>query len=155
VERSTDGRSFKPIGTVKARGNTGIDNTYEFPDREGLGLSVKMLYYRIRQVDLDGKAAYSGVIPIPVKAQQPVVSVYPNPFNETLNLLISTPQQPAESDQLYLYTMDGRLIYSRKLSNRQNNAPMPLLDLPKLVSGSYVLKLNLNGIVESIVIVKQ
>ncbi|MBO9563926.1 MAG: T9SS type A sorting domain-containing protein [Niastella sp.] len=155
VERSTDGRSYKAIGTLPALGNTGRENLYEFPDHEGLRLTVKNLYYRIRQVDLDGRATNSSVVTIPVNAPPMLVKLYPNPFSQTLNILISTQQPPTPKDHMFLYSMDGKLIYSRSLASRQNNVPIQLSDLPSLLPGSYVLKTSLNGAVESMVIVKQ
>ena len=58
VQRSADGKAFQRIGTVAAAGNSTSARTYNYLDTAApAGTS----YYRLRQVDRDGTAAYSPV----------------------------------------------------------------------------------------------
>ncbi len=75
VERSADGVDFKPIGTVKALGNSGL-LSYQHTDAtplKGVG------YYRLRIEDLDGSHAYSRIISVTTGGQATAVVLYPNP----------------------------------------------------------------------------
>jgi hypothetical protein len=58
VERSEDGRTWRTIGNVKAVGNSTNVQNYSYTDRITLN---SIAYYRIRQVDSDGKFTYTDV----------------------------------------------------------------------------------------------
>ena len=80
IQRSLDGREFASVGTVKACGSSSQPTTYAFCDRAFLAAA---LYYRLRQVDIDGQAAYSPVVTI--AGDQADVTLYPNPVQTTLH----------------------------------------------------------------------
>jgi hypothetical protein len=75
VERSTDGVAFAAIGMVAAAGTTATARTYALRDAV-LPAGAAVLYYRLRQVDLDGTAHYS---PVRSVALASGLSLYPNP----------------------------------------------------------------------------
>ncbi|MBD2768107.1 hypothetical protein IC235_09415 [Hymenobacter sp. BT664] len=77
VERSLDGRTFDRIGRVAAQGNNTRAVRYEFTDPELSDAPARLLYYRLRQEDLDGTATYS---PVRTLANQPAGgTLFPNP----------------------------------------------------------------------------
>ena len=51
IERSTNGKIWSEIGTVKSAGNSEIELTYKFIDYD---FSSKINYYRLKQTDFDG-----------------------------------------------------------------------------------------------------
>jgi len=75
VERSADGVAFAAIGTVAAAGTTATARTYALRDA-ALPAGAAVLYYRLRQLDLDGTAHYSPVRSVAVAGG---LSLYPNP----------------------------------------------------------------------------
>lgn len=156
VERSLNGRDFEQIGSVTAAGNSSQTSTYQWLDKDALQLNTLVIYYRLRQADLDGKFTYSNIIMFRIgKDNGQVVKVYPNPFSQNITVQISTETSAVASDLLELYSVNGVLIYRKSLANRQNNVPIVLNDLPPLASGTYILHTNLNGINNSIKIIKQ
>ena len=58
VQRSEDGNKWTIIGQVAGAGNSTSVNTYSYTDKNA---TTAVLYYRIRQVDLDGKATLTVV----------------------------------------------------------------------------------------------
>ncbi len=56
IEHSSTGFDFKKIGQIKGNGTTLLGATYSY---EHTTPSVKNNYYRLKQVDFDGKYAYS------------------------------------------------------------------------------------------------
>lgn len=56
IERSTDAKTFKEIGTVRAAGNSLETLDYSFADESPL---AGVAYYRLRQVDNNGNASLS------------------------------------------------------------------------------------------------
>ncbi|MGI4969421.1 MAG: T9SS type A sorting domain-containing protein, partial [Janthinobacterium lividum] len=79
VQRSADGRTFADVQRVAAQGSTTSRHDYAALDATPLaGLS----YYRLRQVDSDGQAAYSSVVAVRFEGEQPATPLllaYPNP----------------------------------------------------------------------------
>lgn len=76
VERSADGRSFKTISTVAAKGNS--SNTYTATDNTPVnGIN----YYRLKIIDKDGTVRYSVILKIDFSKKYPV-SILPNPAHD-------------------------------------------------------------------------
>lgn len=75
VQWSTDAINWQELGFVSGHGTTPSPHEYSFLDTRPLkGLN----YYRLRQVDFNGKATYSSIVSAIVDGQ-PAVKVYPNP----------------------------------------------------------------------------
>ncbi|MGI4874676.1 MAG: FG-GAP-like repeat-containing protein [Janthinobacterium lividum] len=89
VERSSDGLAFAPIGTVAAKGTTPTPTDYAFADTKYPG-SASQLYYRLRQVDKDGTAAYSPVRVVALD-HEARLSLYPNPVHRAFAVLGAAP----------------------------------------------------------------
>lgn len=79
VQRSADGRAFTDLQRVAAQGGSTSRHDYAALDAAPLaGLS----YYRLRQVDNDGKEEYSPVVTVRFDGPQlttPILVAYPNP----------------------------------------------------------------------------
>ena len=58
IERSINGIDFTSIGQVQGNGNTNFDTKYMFVDEN----PNEVNYYRLKQVDFDGKYAYSTLV---------------------------------------------------------------------------------------------
>jgi len=58
IERSTDATSWSKIASVQAAGSTNATTTYSYTDRNAL---ASIYYYRIKQVDVDGRFMYTPV----------------------------------------------------------------------------------------------
>jgi hypothetical protein len=82
VQRSADGKSFGTIASVEAQGQSTQALTYSALDRQApAGTS----YYRLRQVDRDGKASLSPVVAV---SEASDVTLYPNPARAELHLVL-------------------------------------------------------------------
>lgn len=88
IERSSDGKIWKKIGTVPGNGNSQKVIAYHYQDQTAeLG---KLLYYRLKQTDFDGAFEYSFVRTVSDKMEESasLTSVYPNPVDKFLNVKI-------------------------------------------------------------------
>jgi len=79
IEKSSDGNSWQPIGTVKSKGNSSNRQDYSFTPPENNG---SLSWFRIRQTDLDGKFKNSEIISVK-NCSEPKkdIEIYPNPTN--------------------------------------------------------------------------
>jgi len=88
IERSFDGRNFESIGFVKGNGTTTLQENYSFEDFD---LSVYGLYYyRLKQVDFDGRFSYSEIEVVEVKRSKEAVLITPNPMKDQFQLKWNT-----------------------------------------------------------------
>jgi hypothetical protein len=75
VQRSADGEGFAKLAWVAGAGTSQAPRSYSFRDAAPLrGVS----YYRLKQLDADGKATYSPVATVRMAAPM-ALTVYPNP----------------------------------------------------------------------------
>lgn len=124
VERRQEGQAWASLSTVQAVGNSTQEQHYRFVDQRA---PEGTLFYRLRQVDLDGQESHSPIVEI---ARNPKVRVYPNPVTEVLHLELPEAGWKAE-----LYDTQGKLL--RKVGSIGNQ-----LDLHALPAGTYLLRLR-------------
>ena len=133
VQRSADGRSFTDIGRVAAQGNSRRRHDYTLLDSAPLaGLN----YYRLRQVDQDGKFAYSPVLSLRFEAAggKPALLAYPNPAApQGFRLQAINPGAGAATVQLFDNV--GRLVLSQ--TTAAGVAETAIVPAQPLASGMY------------------
>lgn len=140
VERSTDGKQFKRLVSVPAAGTSTSLRTYKYLDgTAGPGQH----FYRLHQLDFDGTAAYSPVVPVRV---QPLIaplftSAYPMPFGTQLTLQL--PQPLAAGSTATFTDAQGRTAYTAALHGEGRQVPLPVP--ASLASGTYVLTVRSAG----------
>ena len=130
VERSPTGQQFEAVGRRPAAGNSSAPRHYEWLDANAL---TKTLYYRLRQVDLDGKVHYSPVVAVQPRRAAAGFACYPNPTPDALTLLGGSTALAGQPVQVL--DLSGRLLLT---------AVLPVsgqLSLATLPAGSYLVRL--------------
>lgn len=74
IEKSVDAINFESIGLVKGKGNSTVLNSYNFDDY--YVELYKTYYYRLKQVDYDGKFEYSNIISVDFNGTKTVIEYY-------------------------------------------------------------------------------
>lgn len=137
VEFSSDGRSFRPIGTVKGSGSsTDIQAYYYKHHTVESGIS----YYRLRQVDWDGHFSHSEIRSVHRTGDSPEVTLYPNPTPGVIYL-----SQP--SNHVKVYDTTGKILMD--ISNQVEQ-----IDLSHLIPGLYYIEIDGSLDKQSITIIK-
>ena len=106
VEYSENGTSFTKAGTVVAKGNTNIANSYQFTDADHTFSTTR--YYRLKVIQKGGNINYSGVIRLNINELD--IEAVPNPFDRDINLQIQL--KTAEQVRIRLVDFAGREVYS-------------------------------------------
>jgi len=83
------------------------------------------------------------------KLAQVEMKIYPNPATEKITLSISN-MEKLQTGTLQLYSMNGQLLQTRLLSEVEVD-----ISLVGLSKGTYILKVQINDIIEEWKIVKQ
>jgi hypothetical protein len=127
LERSSNGASFTTIATIKAAG--GGNNSYSYQDKTAIN---NKMFYRLKMIDIDGRFTYSNIIWINSE-QTGVVSLYPNPAREVVN--ISMGNFAMINTTADLYRSDGILLQKILITADQQQ-----INIHRLAKGVYVLK---------------
>lgn len=122
ADNSPDG--FQALSLVKGAGTSAQGHQYQYTDATPGGLR----YYRLRQVDTDGKESFSPVVA--VKAELTALVAYPSVATETLTI--------AGAPNLHLRIFDqmGQQVQVADLVSTQS----PQVDVRGLPSGVYFLR---------------
>lgn len=128
VEKSLNTVDFTPIGQVKAAGNSTKKQDYFYDDT--LLSSEKIIYYRLKQVDVNGAFKYTKIaaVYVPTTDKQGQIKVYPNParYNITIESI-----KPIKS--VNIYTIQGILIAK---------SVTPDINISDYAAGIYVLEVE-------------
>lgn len=117
VQRSSNGTNFTPIANV-SRSITG-NTDYRYTDSGIAGIAEKILYYRIKQVDIDGHTSYSAIRVLRQNVQESQVSVFPNPVKDGFYVSMPLVNPGNKVVQLKLFAASGQLIDAKEITAQQ------------------------------------
>jgi hypothetical protein len=140
LERLSNGTDFTEITRVSATGSSLQTKTYK--ERDPQQLTVGVVYYRLRQVDLDGTISYSSVVALQAKTFLPKsVEVYPNP---STNGLINLSFQGFENQLIDVKIHDalGRSVFAQSIILNEASSALPISLPQTLTPGTYFLSLT-------------
>ena len=133
VEKSTDGRLYREIGTVQGQGNSSGPHDYRFVDMApGPGIQ----YYRLRQVDFDGRQQYSSVVSVDLAGGMGRFSAFPTLVEDQVTLRL--PGEQRAGGLLQVFDQAGRLAKCQSLAPGLSEAH---LYIGELSPGTYFLRL--------------
>lgn len=130
VQRSSTGSSFTALGSVAAHGSSSVSHTYTWLDAS-LPAGATTLYYRLRQVDVDGSSTYSPVRSVRLE-RTAGLALYPNPGQAATTLGGAASYAPVR-----IFTPLGGLV----AATTADATGTALLTLPStLPTGVYVVR---------------
>lgn len=129
VERSINGRDWLVILANMKATNSDLQQTYTHTDKEYIPTVV---YYRIKEVDKDGKSYYSEVLKVDADAGFNRIIAYPNPADK---LLYVGNVEKTKLSSIQLYSINGEKV-------KEWNQPQLSYDVSNLPTGIYLLKVN-------------
>ncbi len=123
IERSLDGTAFQKIGFVKGNGTTNQPQQYTYTD----ALVGAVTYYRLKQVDTDGKFEYSKVVS--VESNGDGLRVYPTLVSDGVLTV-----QGGQSDDCIVTNLLGQPVWMGKTTQQ--------LDVSAWARGTYLLRVG-------------
>lgn len=151
IERSIDGTDFATLVSAVEAANTPGPHAYSFTDEGISSLSSQVVYYRIRQQDMDGRATLSPVIKLRGWGSAEVFSIFPNPAgNEcTLNYNLGQPQEI----NIQFRDNSGKAV--KHLNFHLHGAAQMPLDLKGLSKGVYYLEITGSTVHKTLRLIKR
>ncbi len=136
VEKATNGKDFEKITSI------GFDvskSTYSYIDNQ---LLKGVYQYRLNMIDIDGQQKYSDIkeVVIDKTADQPVISVVPNPVRNQMYVIGAN-----AGSVIRILDITGRVVSEEKFINKS----VPV-NVSKISAGTYILQVVENGIIKGV-----
>lgn len=154
IERSTDGKNFKNVGSVVANGHSHAAQSYTFLDKNLPLSTASIFYYRLKIKDFDGSSNLSPTrsILFDAKTKTIVADVSPNPSNGQVRLAFKGGIELDKMTDITVTDMYGRRV--AQFSENYAADSVVNLDLATVASGIYMvsIKNGNNSLVQKIVV---
>ncbi len=139
LERSADGRHWSTLGFVQGNGTTTQPNKYFFTDEKP---HAGINYYRLKQMDADGKFEYSPIVVADVRSHATQFDVFPNPSpNGVLSARVVSKTEGKAL--LEIFDWAGYKVWKETLNLVEGTIvwPVSMTTFPK---GTYTARLELS-----------
>jgi hypothetical protein len=133
IEKSTDARNWKQIAIVTGAGTSSLVNKYGYTDKNS---NEAIVYYRIRQVDMNGAAYYSAIRTLRNNETAATANIYAS-SNKTVTIDFNSDVKDNVSIQLI--NMSGQVIVRKEFSKASYRL---IVDAMSAGSGVYVVRIS-------------
>jgi len=143
VERSKNGKDFSSIGFVKGAGNSNKIVNYTYTDVSLKDINVSKTYYRLNQVDVDGKSTYSKVISLSLEnlANAGKWKLYPNPVKDVATVELNL--EASSKVKAQLVSRDGKTLLNVDKGVLNKGTQQFYINTQSLAKGSYILRVTI------------
>ncbi|RYF45235.1 MAG: T9SS type A sorting domain-containing protein [Chitinophagaceae bacterium] len=139
VEQSFDNTTFEAVSDkIDAAGSSVTKKNYKATDNIK-NVDKPIVYYRIRLVDNNGKVSYSNIVAVRL-SKKPGVAVWPNPFQSTITVSVTTIKET--TIDVKLIDVNGQTLYTSSQKAAKGITRVTISDLQKLPSGVYLVEIT-------------
>ncbi len=135
VEHSTDGKNYEELLVVKGAGTTALLQQYSIKDTNP---NKGMNYYRLKQVDIDGKFEYSFIRSIKFGDRYSIL-LAPNPVLEGSAMALNVQSENESELSISIFNTLGQLMFQKQISAVKGDNQLNL-DLSSFPKGIYALQ---------------
>lgn len=130
VQASSNGTSWRSIGTVKAAGNSSAKQQYTFTDNSPVkGIN----YYRLKMVDIDAKFKFSLIRTVSFGTSSSI-TIQPNPTTDKVYI---TSHNLSNIRSVLVYSGEGKLMQVLNNFTAGNS-----IDMQNYAPGVYIFKIT-------------
>jgi Secretion system C-terminal sorting domain len=148
VERSLDMKAFKMVALILDGFDAeGTGKAYAFKEDAGAVRTGKTVYYRLKQIDTDGKVSYSTILAVRLQSKQAntMMELSPNPLSDNLSVRINSLQNGVA--EIRVVSLAGQTLLSKQSTINKGYTNIQVEGLDKLTTGMYLAQLVVNGTV--------
>lgn len=132
IQSSVDGVNWNTIAYVAAAGNSVNVNNYSFTDKN---VTAKTIYYRVKEVDVDGKFVYTAIRVIKAELATAEIKI----ASVQNKVLLQFPQEVKGNLVVRFVSLNGQIADQQIISN-----PVGQVVLNSKLTGNYIISLS-NG----------
>jgi hypothetical protein len=138
LQKSIDGKEFAKLAFINSKSENGNSSTslnYTFDDRKPFN---EVSYYRLKQVDINGRTSYSNIILIKGKGatKLEISNIYPNPAVNDLRIVVSNAKDSRA--MVSITDISGKLLLTQSTGLKAGDNVLNI-NVSSLSSGNYVL----------------
>jgi len=131
--------SWEKIGFVRGKGNSNKNENYLF-HYNGI-ITGSSLFFRLKQIDLDGNFYYSEEITLDIRPDNYNISQnYPNPFNPVTKIVYSIPE--FSSVKIDVINAIGQVIEILENKNAEPGKYELVWNASRIASGAYFIRME-------------
>jgi len=147
IQKRYQNTAFEKIGFVSGNGTTTDGIHYSFTDND---IQSGTIYYRLKQVDFNGKFEYSDeiMVEIPVLSDYQLFQNYPNPFNPSTLINYSVPK--TSNVKILVYDIIGNKLETLFEGNQEAGLHKINFNAGNLPSGIYFVSMTADNFSKSI-----
>lgn len=136
IEQSTDAIQFTSIAKITSKnGNANYNQHYN----ESFATTPQNIYFRLKQVDFDGKTTYSKIVRKEcVALNDNGITIYPNPANDNININWNG---MVGKKTIQIFNPIGQEIISEYETNN-----ITTIDISHLPTSIYIIKITVDGV---------
>ena len=139
LQRSIDGKIFSGQAFIASKAAEGYSTallSYRFTDEKPLAGNC---YYRLKQIDFDGRNSYSNIVFLKGTAKEPLVisSIYPDPVRSDLNIAVTA--SSVQKINIVITDLTGKMMIQQPAEVVSGDNHF-LINVSRLAAGVYVIK---------------
>lgn len=134
VQKSIDVVNYKTVEIINGKGYSNSISNYNII----INSNSDVVYYRLKQVDFDGRYEYYGPISVICNNKEINVDIYPNPFQDVLSIRLNS--NIDSQLKLCIYDIRGQLVEEIIFNDKRSLYQIQIE--VKLSSGLYFIKVE-------------
>jgi hypothetical protein len=143
IQRSLNNRDFSAVGAINQTNNNPVDQSYLFTDDLSNVSGATTVYYRLRQVNRDGRESFSFVIPAKLQWNaENGVNLWPNPVKEELNVGFSN--DFSGTITVRIFDISGKKVMEQQYQAGKGLNIIKLEQLKTITAGVHILQVWAN-----------
>jgi hypothetical protein len=129
------GDAWITVGTELGNGTSSRVNNYNFTDQNA---PFETTYYRIKQIDFDGKSGYSSVV-VAHSSSSTELKIWPNPASSLLTI-----NREISENEIRVTDANGKDVFT-SMHIQKSTSEFSTLDISALPLGVYILRIRIEA----------
>lgn len=143
VMRSTNGTQFEKVGEVAGRGTVTSITNYNYQDAVQQ-VNAPVLYYKLRQVDIDGKSEFTKTVVVRLQTQNiQLASIAPNPVQGQARLTLQLEKRAPV--MVRILDQSGKELARKSYQGQAGTNAYTIEETASLNKGMYLVEILVDG----------
>lgn len=139
IQRSYNSIAFETIGLVAQVDNRPLDQFYRYTDASSGLINHDVVYYRLKQVNRDGRVTYSFLVPVKRNEESSAqLSVWPVPVKTEMNVAFNS--EAAVEVTVNVTDITGKKVKTNQFLSQPGRNIVQVNEISGLNAGVYIVQ---------------